>query len=111
MREFLTVVVAAFVAFMVMLLSAAMGLVQLALGLVSAVMLLCAVFTGIGFLVTHRAHEGIDAAGFLFYSAVPFVAIVVLRVYWDKLLTYRSPRTRMESIGRLRLARDVRFSD
>ena len=115
MTELLRMIVAGVVGFVILLLMPIYYLVLLALGAVSALSLLVAVFCGIGYALKPTTHNLVNALGFLSYSAAAF--LIIFAIYYipsrlkDRSTMRQQQRQALARIGGLRLASDEPFNE
>ncbi len=61
-----------------------------------------AMFCGAGWFFTHKAHELLNAAGFLAEAAIPFMAMVLVAFYREKAAgALAARRERKAALGRI----------
>lgn len=108
--ELAGVLLAGFVGFFVglaTLLASVIGaLFMTACCLASGVLTVMALFCGMGWFFTHKQHELVNAGGFLVEAAIPFMLMVVVAYYRDKVarvLTNR--RARQAALRRISVIR------
>ena len=113
--ELLKMIVTGLVGFIFMLLMPFYYLALLALGLVSSMSLMIALFCGVGYLFQPTTHNLVNALGFLGYSAAAF--LVAFAIHYiparikDKNAIRRQQNQALNRIGGLRLASDVSFNE
>ncbi len=78
-------------------------------GLVSALMLMVSVVSGIGFAFTGNHHYGVIALVYLAYAAVPFALIVVLTYYHGKFTDALAIGRSFRRVGEAQLMQDEPF--
>lgn len=113
--ELVAVFVGALLGFVLMIGSIIGAMVLFVFYLISGLMLLVSMFSGVGFLVTHSRHTLLNALVYFGYAAVAFAIPMVLAhipyLVGDTFKRRRKEKLSLERIGALRIAPDAPFHD
>ena len=113
--ELVAVFVGALLGFVLMIGSIIGAMVLFVFYLISGLMLLVSLFSGVGFLVTHSRHTLLNALVYFGYAAVAFAIPMVLAhipyLVGDTFKQRRKEKLSLERIGALRIASDAPFHD
>lgn len=113
--ELVAAFVGAILAFVLMIGSVIGAVVVFIFYLISALMLLVSLFSGVGFLVTHSRHTLLNALVYFGYAAVAFAIPMTLAyvpyLIGDTFKRRRQEKLALERIGALRIASDTSFHD
>lgn len=106
MGELASVILTGFVGFFVgvatLLAGAVGGLLILVCSLATGLLLFMSLFCGLGWFFTHKAHELVNAGGFLIEAAIPFTLMVMVSYYREKLArALAARRARKAALRRL----------
>ena len=111
--ELVAVFVGALLGFVLMIGSIIGAMVLFVFYLISGLMLLVSLFSGVGFLVTHSRHTLLNALVYFGYAAVAFAIPMVLAhipyLVGDTFKRRRKEKLSLERIGALRIASDAPF--
>ena len=111
--ELVAAFVGALLAFVLMIDSVIGAVVVFVFYLISALMLLVSLFSGVGFLVTHSRHTLLNALVYFGYAAVAFAIPMTLAhvpyLIGDTFKRRRQEKLSLERIGALRITSDASF--
>lgn len=113
--ELVAAFVGALLAFVLMIGSVIGAVVVFIFYLISALMLLVSLFSGVGFLVTHSRHTLLNALVYFGYAAVAFAIPMTLAhvpyLIGDTVKRRRQEKLSLERIGALQIVSDASFHD
>ncbi len=113
--ELVAAFVGALLVFVLMIGSVIGAVVVFVFYLISALMLLVSLFSGVGFLFTHSRHTLLNALVYFGYAAVAFAIPMTFAhvpyLIGDTFKRRRQEKMSLERIGALRIASDASFHD